>query len=181
MKRTITTIMLIWACSMTFAQDIFISKNANITFFSSTVVEDIEAKSASGLSVINTKSMEVVFRVENNSFRFPKKLMEEHFNENYMESDKFPNSTFKGKIQGSFIPGKNGSYPVTITGTLSIHGVSKTYSVPAELNFTNGNIAAKATFKVKIADHGIKVPSLVFKNIAEFIQITIQALYLPKQ
>ncbi len=166
---------------MSFAQDIWISKNATVNFFSSTVVEDIEAKSSTGASVINAKSGEVIFKVSNTSFRFAKKLMEEHFNENYMESDKFQYSEFKGKISETYDLQKDGDYQVTIAGNLSIHGVTKAYSVPATISVTKGTVSAKTAFKVKIADHGIKVPSLVFKNIAETIDVKIQANYLPKK
>lgn len=180
MKKITLLFILALVSRLTVAQDIFISKNANASFFSSTVVEDIEAKTNTGASVINVKSGEIFFTISNASFRFPKKLMEEHFNENYIESEKFPNSAFKGKITGNYTPGKNGIYQVSVTGNLLIHGISRPVTVPAELTVNDGNISAKTSFKVKIADYGIKVPSLVFKNIAEFIEIKIQALYLPK-
>ena len=181
MRKLIFLIILSLAAHIGFAQDIWISKNATVNFFSSTVVEDIEAKSNTGASVINAKSGEIIFKVSNTSFRFPKKLMEEHFNENYMESDKFSYSEFKGKISGAFNTEKDGNYQVTVSGNLSIHGVAKAYSVPATISVSKGTLSAKTVFKVRIADHGIKVPSLVFKNIAETIDVKIQASYLPKQ
>lgn len=159
------------------AQDLLICKNAAVSFYSSTVLEDIEAKSITGTSAINPKTGEMLFKVSNTSFRFPKKLMQEHFNENYMESEKFPFSEFKGKITGPYDVTKNGTYKVIVSGNLNIHGVSKSYSGPAELTVSDSGIAAKASFKVKIADHDIKIPSLVFKNIAEFVDVTIQAFY----
>ena len=177
MKRILTLTVLLFLVRQAGAQQILISKNAIVSFYSSTVVEDIEAKSSSASSAINTSTRELLFKVGNTSFRFPKKLMQEHFNENYMESEKFPYSEFKGKINGSFDPQKDGTYQVMVNGTLNIHGVSKAYSAPAELTVKGADVSAKASFKVKIADHGIKIPTLVFKNIAEFVEVKIQAVY----
>lgn len=159
------------------AQDLLVSKNAMVSFFSSTVLEDIEAKSSMGSSAINTKTGEMLFKVSNTSFKFQKKLMQEHFNENYMESEKYPYSEFKGKITGLYDVTKNGTYKVIVSGNLNIHGISKPYSGPAELTVSDDGMAARTKFKVKIADHGIKIPSLVFKNIAEFVEVNIQAFY----
>jgi polyisoprenoid-binding protein YceI len=159
------------------AQELLISKNAVVSFYSKTVLEDIEAKSNTGTSAINPKTNEMLFKVSNTSFRFQKKLMQEHFNENYMESEKFPFSEFKGTISGSYDVAKNGTYKIIVSGNLNIHGISKPYSGPAELTVSDSGVAAKASFKVRIADHGIKIPSLVFKNIAEFVDVNIQALY----
>lgn len=162
------------------AQNILISKEAAISFFSTTPVEDIEATSTTPNSVIDIKSRNILFKVSNTSFQFKKKLMQEHFNENYMESDKFPVSTFKGKITDNVDLSKDGTYNVTIDGSLDIHGVTKNYQSKATLVVAKGIITAKTTFKVKIADHGIKVPSLVFAKIAEAVDVRISAVYQPK-
>jgi polyisoprenoid-binding protein YceI len=177
MKKVLFLLAMSLAGMSAHAQELLISKNAVVSFYSSTVLEDIEAKSTTGTSAINPKTSEMLFKVSNTSFRFPKKLMQEHFNENYMESEKFPFSEFKGKLTGAFDVTKNGSYKVSVSGNLNIHGVSKPYSGPAELTVSDGIVTAKASFKVKIADHEIKIPSLVFKNIAEFVEVTIQAIY----
>ncbi|KIO78228.1 hypothetical protein TH53_04935 [Pedobacter lusitanus] len=163
------------------AQDILISKNAAVSFFSSTVMEDIEGKSNTASSVINAKSREIIFKVSNTSFQFKKKLMQEHFNENYMESDRFPFSKFSGKITDDIDLSKDGNYTVNVEGSLDIHGVAKPYQCKVNLVIAQGNITAKTTFKVKIEDHQIKVPSLVFKNIAEFVDVRLSAVYQPKK
>lgn len=163
------------------AQAIFISKTASVAFFSSTVIENIEGKSNVANAVIDTKSRNVLFKVANTSFQFKKKLMQEHFNENYMESDKYPYSTFKGKIKEEVDLSKNGKYAVTLEGTLDLHGVSKTYLVPAVFIVADGTINASTVFKIKISDHHIDVPTLVFKNIAEFMEVRASASYQPKK
>jgi polyisoprenoid-binding protein YceI len=177
MKHILTFLLICLLGSSATAQKLLVTKNALISFYSTTVLEDIEAKSTIGSSAINPQTGEMLFKVGNTSFKFQKKMMQDHFNENYIESEKFPYSDFKGKITGSYDLTKNGSYKVSVSGNLNIHGVAKPYSVPAELTVNDGNVTAKATFKVKIADHNIKIPSLVFKNIAEFVDVTIQALY----
>lgn len=177
MKKVLILLVICLVGVSARAQGLLICKNATVSFYSSTVLEDIEAKSNTGTSAINVKTGEMLFKVSNTSFRFQKKLMQEHFNENYMESEKFPFSEFKGKITGAYDVTKNGTYKVIVSGNLTIHGVSKPYSGPAELTVSDGGISAKAAFKVKIADHEIKIPSLVFKNIAEFVEVNIQAFY----
>ncbi|WP_158797705.1 YceI family protein [Pedobacter sp. L105] len=163
------------------AQGILISRNASLSFFSSTPVEDIEAKSNQATSVLDPKTRDIIFKVSNTTFEFPKKLMQEHFNEEYIESDKFPYSEFKGKIKDEVDLSKNGTYTVTVAGTLNLHGVTKPYETKATLIVNNGSISAKATFRVKIADHDIKVPSIVFKHIAESVDVRVAADYQPKK
>jgi polyisoprenoid-binding protein YceI len=178
-------IPLILICSLfnvvTQAQNILISNNAAVSFFSSTILEDIEGKSNLGSSAINVKTGDIIFKVPNTSFRFKKKLMQEHFNENYMESDKYPVSEFKGKLEKPVDVSKNGSYSVNVSGKLTVHGVTKDYRSVADIVVNNGVATAKSVFKVKLADHNIKIPSLVFKNIAEIVEVRIQALYQPKK
>lgn len=177
-------LLLLGICLLTMhvhAQDIFISKNAAVSFFSSTVMEDIEGKSTTASSVINAKTREIIFKVSNTSFQFKKKLMQEHFNENYMESDRFPFSKFSGRITDDTDLTKDGNYTVNVEGNLDIHGVTKPYQCKVTLLIAQGIITAKTTFKVKIEDHQIKVPSLVFKNIAEFVEVRLSAVYQAKK
>ena len=156
-----------------------ISKETNITFFSNAPLEDIEAKSILGASAINLLTGDIIFRVKNTSFQFDKKLMQEHFNENYMESDKYPLSEFKGKIESANKLTKDGNYVLNVTGTLQIHGVSKPYNTKVAFTVKDGTIRAIANFQVKLADHKITIPSIVGKKIAEVIKITVDAMYRP--
>lgn len=162
------------------AQQLWSSQKAAVSFFSSTVMEDIEAKSASGSSVLDGQTGTIVFKVANTSFQFKKKLMQEHFNENYMESEKYPYTTFKGKLKDLPDLSKNGTYLLAFEGNLNLHGVTKVYQGNVNLVVANGVLSAKSTFKIRIADHEIKIPTLVFKNIAEYVEVRIVAQYLPK-
>lgn len=168
------------SCSLQ-AQQILVCNNATASFFSSTIVEDIEGKSAAAGSVIDAKTGNIIFKVRNTSFQFKKKLMQEHFNENYMESDKYPVSEFKGTIKDPINLTVDGAYKATIEGNLNVHGVTKAYKTLADLTVSKGALTAKAVFKVKIADHGIEIPTLVFKNIAEYVEVRVQATYLAKK
>jgi polyisoprenoid-binding protein YceI len=163
------------------AQQLYSSKSATISFYASTPAEDVEATSTRASSVMDIKTRNLIFRVSNTTFAFPKKLMQEHFNENYMECDKYPVSTFKGKILDDVDLTKDGTYQVTIDGSLDIHGVQKNYQTKASLVVSNGNIRAKTNFKVKVADHQIKIPTLVFAKIAQIVDVQISAVYQPKK
>ncbi|SEA77964.1 YceI-like domain-containing protein [Pedobacter hartonius] len=180
MKRSLVILFCALASLSAQAQNIFISKSASISFFASTPAEDVEAKSDKANSVIDTKTRNLIFKVSNTSFEFPKKLMQEHFNENYMESDKYPVSTFKGKITDAVDLTKDGTYNVTIDGSLDIHGVVKNYQTKATLVVSKGTINAKTEFKVKVADHQIKIPTIVFAKIAQVVDVHISAVYQPK-
>jgi polyisoprenoid-binding protein YceI len=161
------------------AQDVYSCKNTRLSFFSSSPLEDIEAKTDKGASALNTKTKEVFFKVPVSSFQFKKKLMQEHFNENYLESDKYPFAEFKGKINESPEFSKDGTYPVTVTGTLNIHGVEKSYTAKGTITTQGTTLTVASTFNVRVADHGIKIPSLVVQNVAEVVAVTVNAVYTP--
>ena len=161
------------------AQDIYACKTTRLSFFSSSPLEDIEAKTDKGASAINTKTKDIFFKVPINTFQFRKKLMQEHFNENYLESDKYPFAEFKGKIVDLPEISKDGTYEVTVTGTLSIHGVDKTYTAKGTIISEGNKLTVNSTFNVRVADHHIKIPSLVVRNVAEVVAVTVNAIYTP--
>lgn len=158
-------------------QDIYACKNARIELYSTAPIEDIKATSNAGISVYNAATGELAFNITIRSFRFRKALMEEHFNENYMESEKFPQAVFKGKIENPVKPDVDGEYPVTVNGVLTVHGVSQKRSISGTLLIQNGVINIASEFQVKCADHQIEIPRLVFQNIAESIRVQLAASY----
>ena len=177
MKFLITIIML--AASWMVQAQIVISQSARLSFFSEAPIENIKAESNTGVSALNLSTNTIYFKVHMLSFEFKKSLMQEHFNENYMESSKYPFAEFNGKIREQIDLTKDGIYPVTVQGELNIHGVKKNYIVKGELNVKGSEISANSTFPVKLADHEIKIPRLVIKNIAEIVQVTVSAHYKP--
>ncbi len=165
-----------------FSQSLYMTRSGQVSFYSKTPLENIEAVNNEVTSMLNTSSGEIVFAVLVKSFRFEKALMEEHFNENYMESDKLPKSTFQGKITN--LSGvdftKEGSYPVDVEGDLTIHGVRQSVATSGHLVVAKGKIALKGVFTVKPADYKIQIPSLVSEKIASTIDVTINCQYEPK-
>jgi polyisoprenoid-binding protein YceI len=107
--------------------------------------------------------------------------MQEHFNENYMETEKFPKSTFKGKIEDlskvNFT--KDGTYPVIITGEMTIHGVTKPFSCSGTLDVQAGKIVGKSSYKIIPEDYGIIIPSVVREKVAKEMEITVTMNYEP--
>jgi hypothetical protein len=180
MKTLITTMLLLALTIGVFAQIYKIKEEGcKIRFFSEAPLENIEANNKLSTSILNTASGEIVFQVPNISFKFEKPLMEEHFNENYMETDKYPKSTFKGKINEKIDFAKDGEYKVTVTGVLNIHGVDMQRTIEGKIIIKNGEIQILTEFMVHVADHKIKIPQLVVQNIAEDVQVYIDCTYEP--
>jgi polyisoprenoid-binding protein YceI len=152
-----------------------------ISFFSSSPLEDITAVNKGAVVVLNTVSGEIQLRISIQNFKFKNSLMEEHFNENYMESQKFPNSIFKGKINEKVDYTKDGENKVTVTGKMEIHGVVKDVTIDGTLTVKGTELALSSKFKVKVADYNIKVPSLYVKNIAEVVDVTLNSILEPFQ
>jgi len=173
----ISIILLAWMNINQAGQDIYVCKNAKISLYSSAPIEDIKALTTEGASVYNAATDELDFSVAINSFQFEKSLMQQHFNADYMESDKFPRATFKGKIEEHVDVTKDGAYPVTATGQLTVHGVTRTRTIPGNLLVKNGIVTMTSEFMVKCVDHHIDVPQIVFHHIAESIKMNISAIY----
>ena len=171
---SLSIILLLGANTIT-AQK-FMTKNGNIRFYSETPMETIEATNSQVNAALDSQTGDLVFKVLIKSFNFEKALMQEHFNENYMESDKFPNSTFQGKVTNlSAIDFKQeGTYDAVIEGDLTIHGVTKKISEKGTFTVKAGDkIHGNSKFNVKPADYSIKIPGAVVKNIAETIEVTV--------
>lgn len=181
--RLIVMIGLLVACAghWASAQDVYVSRDAGISFFSSAPIEDIQAKTNKAVSAINITTGSIYFKVPIKTFQFEKDLMQEHFNSDYLESDKFPFAEFKGKINAPINPAVDSTYDVTVAGQLTIHGVTKDYTTPGTLVISNGKLTATSTFNVRLVDHKISIPRLLIKNIAEVVQVKVNASYSPEQ
>lgn len=178
MKAIIFSLLLIGYCSNATAQKYY-TKNGSISFFSKTAIEDIKADNNQVMAVMNTQNGELQFSLLTKGFRFKKALMEEHFNKDYMESDKFPKSTFKGAITDIATVNftKDGTYPVRVTGDLSIHGVTKKITINSSITVKAGKITGTAKFIVAVADYNISVPKVYRDNISKTIEITVNCNY----
>jgi polyisoprenoid-binding protein YceI len=177
-KNLVTALVIILLINNATAQKYF-TKNGNVSFFSATSIENIKADNNQVVSVLNAATGELQFSILVKNFHFKKALMEEHFNENYMESDKFPKSTFKGNITDiskiNFTA--DGNYPVMVSGDLSMHGVTQKVTTGGKISISGGKITGTAVFKVTLADYKISVPKVVENNISKTIEITVNCLY----
>ena len=173
-KNTLILATLLFVAVFANAQK-YMTKGGTIKFFSETPVEKIEAQNRQVNSALDFSNGNFVFKVLIRGFEFEKALMQEHFNENYMESGKFPNSTFNGKITNikDVNLAKDGVYKVIVEGDLSMHGVTNKVKVGGTLEVKGGKVVGKAVFNVAPKDYNIAIPKAVIKNISESIQVDV--------
>lgn len=174
MKKLNYLIILLLFTNVMHAQK-YMTQNGVISFFSSTPVEDIEAINNQVSAVVNAKNGEIAAVLLLKAFNFEKALMQEHFNEKYVESDKFPKSIFKGKIN-DFASLKLKDEPVTlkISGELTIHGVTKPIEVEGKLSKNASVLILSTKFNVMVEDFDIKIPGPVMENIAKSIDVNVK-------
>lgn len=177
MKKLLLGVFVV--ANLNSSAQIFLSKQCEISFFSATPMEDIEAVNANAVPVLNTATNEIAIKVPVTSFIFKSQLMQDHFNENYLESEKFPFAIFKGKINEKIDFTKKLCYPVTVTGNLTMHGVEKCIVIEGTVTPEDGKLVIAARFKVKLADYNIKIPKVVMQNIAEEVDIKINSSLEP--
>jgi len=158
---------------------IYVGEKCKISFFSETKMENIDATNSVTKPIFNAESGVFAVQAQQTAFEFKSSFMQEHYNENYVESEKFPFATFKGKVKEVIDYKKEGAYNVTMEGTLDMHGVSLPRSIPGTITVKNGTIIMDSKFDVKVADHKIKVPSLYIEKIAEIIQVTFHTEMTP--
>ncbi|WP_020571726.1 YceI family protein [Neolewinella persica] len=158
--------------SLAAAQSPLITKDGTTTFFSHSPIEDIEAINEKTTAAINFSKGDVVVKMLIKHFTFENALMQEHFNENYMESEKFPSAIFKGKLATLIDITQDGDYPVMIKGDLVIRGISTPVETEAKITVAGEKITATTKFIAKPVDYDIKIPAVVIKNIAEEIEVT---------
>jgi polyisoprenoid-binding protein YceI len=175
MKRIILLILIITVGYTANAQK-FLTKTGNIRFFSDAPLEKIEAGNRQVNAALDIATGDFIFKVLMKSFEFEKALMQEHFNENYIESDKFPNATLLAKISNikEVNLTKDGVYPVTIEGKLTIHGVTKLIKETGTLEVKQGKIIGKSKFRIMLPDYKIDIPGAVVKNISKTVEITVE-------
>lgn len=178
MKKLLSLAFLLVTWSHLSAQKVY-TKNGSISFFSKTSMENIDAKNNQVMSVLNTQTGDLQFSVLIKAFHFEKALMEEHFNENYMESNKFPKATFKGSLNdvSKIDFSKDGSHNVTVSGDMTIHGVTNKVTAPGVVSIKNGVPSASSKFNIKLKDYGVVIPKVVKDNISETIDITVTSAY----
>ncbi len=179
MKRLILTAScLLMGTTAMFAQK-YMTRTAKISFNATAAKspEKIEAINNEVANILDAKTGDMIFQVPVKSFKFERALMQEHFNENYMESDKFPKAEFKGKIANlsEVNLAKDGTYNAKVAGKLTIHGVTNDVNVPGTITVKGSNVTAKAKFPVKLHDYGIEIPSVVADKIGKDAVINLES------
>ncbi len=167
----LSCLLLFFSCSYS---QLFITRTGFTSFYSHTSLEDVKAENNQVYAVIDATKKNIAFMLLMKSFAFEKELMQEHFNENYAETDKFPKATFSGTYTGNVDLTKNGTYNIVVSGALIIHGVTKNVQVPATLEVNASTLIGNAHFQVKPEDYNIIIPSLVRDKISPMMDINVK-------
>lgn len=178
MKNSTLITALLFISFGVFGQN-YITRTGKIQFFSETDIENIEAINNQVSSVINSDNGEIAFTLLMKAFTFEKALMQEHFNEKYVESEKFSKAKFKGTIV-NFSSSSLSENPkeFTIKGSLTIHGVTKTIEEKISISKSSkNNLVGTSIFTVKPEDYGIEIPSIVRGNISKTIDVKVKMDY----
>lgn len=180
MKRIFLLVFLLSSIIAVNAQK-YMTKNGYIGFYSHTAMEDIKGDNNQVVGLLDVSTGEMVFQALIKSFHFDRALMEEHFNENYMESDKFPKSVFKGKItnMASIDFSKPGTYEATVEGDLTIRDATNKVTTKGTIEVTSGGINANAKFNIVPEDYKINIPGVVREKINKNLEVTVAMKYTP--
>lgn len=178
MKKGHLVFFILLFVNQIFSQEIFLEKDGYVSFFSHSLVEDIKADNNQVLSIVDTKTGEISIQLLMRSFLFKKALMQQHFNESYVESHKYPKAIFKGYILNLKELNSENS-ETEIKGTLSVHGNDKEISVRAKVEINDRQINISGDFMVEVATFDIKIPSVVRNNIAKIIKVTFNLQHGP--
>jgi len=159
----------------------YFTKEGLVRFESDAPMEKIEAVNDKATCVWDTESGALQVAILVKSFQFEKALMQEHFNENYMESSKYPKAVFKGKVTNmdAIDLKADGNYKARLAGDMTIHGVSKPIETEASIVVEDGSIKGITTFEIAVADYEIEIPKLVRDNIAKVVSIQAEFDFKP--
>lgn len=177
MKQVIILLAFTTLFSSMHAQKIYSTKTAKISFFSSAPLQDIEAKTSEVESKLASNG-QIAFSLLIKGFQFDNQKMEDDFNEDYMESSKYPKASFNGNITNinEINFSKDGTYPAKVKGSLTIHGVTKEVSADGTIEVRGSKLIARSKFDVAVKDYNIG-GALIGKKIANTIAITVNCEY----
>lgn len=164
-----------------YGQTLYFTQSSFIRFFSEAPLENISATNVSGNAVIDFDKREIAVKIPINKFIFRNKLMQSHFNENYLESTLYPYAIFKGVLDKNVDLNTSATIPVIASGTMNLHGVNKMVTIEGNIVVDSPHkvINLDATFNMKLEDYGIRVPSVVMYKIAENVEVNTQFMMIP--
>ncbi|HEY0678846.1 MAG TPA: YceI family protein [Chitinophagaceae bacterium] len=179
MKRFISLVVILCLSTFAFTQKKYFTKSGHISFNAGTALEDIDAVNTGATSIFDAGTGQIEYSVQIKGFEFKRALMQEHFNENYLESDKYPKSVFKGRIQEpeKIKFDRDGSYPVLVKGILEIHGIKKDVETTGIMKVKGEMVNGRTEFKVALADYNIDIPGLVRDKISKTVTISVNCNY----
>jgi hypothetical protein len=183
MQKTLLLVVFLWMISFSAAQCqlLFRTVNSEVVFFSETPIENISAENTKTNSLIDPQKNEIAVVIPMKRFVFPNKRMEEHFQENYLETDRFPFATFKGKINENIDWDKKGRVKISATGSLTIHGVTRNETIVGEISINpNERFVLDTELEITLAHYHISIPTLIWTKIAESIKVRAIFTYLPE-
>jgi polyisoprenoid-binding protein YceI len=157
------------------------TKNGNIKLSSDTPLESIRAENKDVQAAVDLNNRNIAFSLPLKSFVFTKSLMQEHFNENYVESDKYPRSTFSGSFAETIPKGQDGTFQVRVRGKLTLHGVTREVEVPGTFVRKGSVLTGTANFKLNPTDYNIKIPFIVREKIEKETAIQVNIVLNQKQ
>ena len=184
--RVFPLLLLLLAGILSFAakqaeSGIYEIKDGSVYFKSDAPLELIEARSSKLKGLIDVEKQTFAFSVPSESFEgFNSALQREHFNENYIESDKYPKSTFSGKIIEKINLSKDGEYVVRAKGKLTIHGIEQERIIRSTITVKKGAVSIHSAFTVLLQEHNITIPRVVHQKIAEEISVEINAVAIKR-
>jgi len=174
MKKILLALAVMVIAHANVYSQLYITRTGYISFYSQMPLEDIKAENNQVYAVIDPAKKNIAFILLLKGFLFPRELQQEHFNENYVESDKYPKSNFTGSYTGDVSLTKDGVYNIIVKGNLTIHGVTKPVETPATLEVKDGRLLGNCVFKLSPEDYNISIPSVVRDKIAKEVTITIK-------
>lgn len=158
---------------------LYTTRSGFVGFYSKTPMEDIKAENRQVYAAVDLSKKSIAFSMLLKGFLFRKELMQEHFNENYVESDKYPRATFSGTFTGDVDPTNQSARIIQVRGSIVLHGVEKAFTTPATLAIKNGVLSGQAKFQLLPQDFNITIPSLVRDKIARQIDVAIAITCTP--
>lgn len=176
-QKLITAILFSFTIITASAQDKWFTKTGSVDFHSDASLETIEAKNKTATAVLDSKTGGLQFSVQMKGFEFEKSMMQDHFNKNYVHSDQYPKADFAGTITNNTAVNykKDGSYPVTVKGKMTLHGETKEVEAKGTLKVEGGKVMANSVFNINLSDYKIEIPARSKEKIANTIRITVNA------
>jgi len=171
----------IFASTTEFVPPVYITQTGSVDFTSDAPLELIKASSTRLQGAFDVNKRTFAFRIPMNSFEgFNDPLQREHFCEKFLECGKFPNAIFQGKLIENQDFTRPGTYEIRAKGTLSMHGIETERILPVTLEVTHEHVRAISAFTIKLADHDIRIPQVVFHKIAQEIYVKVDADLKPR-